>query len=57
MAVKSKGGNIYFPELGLMVSLQPEDFVIMRRRVITHGIERWKGGQRISIPHFTHTSV
>jgi hypothetical protein len=51
------GGHIFFPQLNLQVRLLPGDFVLLRGRVLEHEIEAWEGGQRISIPHFTHTSL
>jgi hypothetical protein len=51
------GGQIFFPELRLRVRLLPGDFVLVRGRVLVHEVEGFGGGQRISIPHFTHTSL
>lgn len=52
------GGMLVFPELGpLRLRLQPGDFVLARGRVLEHLVEEWKGGQRIGIPHFTHTAL
>ena len=51
------GGHVFFPQLNLRVRLLPGDFVLIRGRVLEHMIEGWEGGQRISIPHFTHTSL
>ena len=51
------GGCVFFPQLNLCVRLLPGDFVLLRGRVLEHQIEAWEGGQRISIPHFTHTSL
>jgi hypothetical protein len=51
------GGELYFPDLNLYVRLHPGDFVLIRGRVLVHEIKEWEGGQRISIPHFTHTSL
>jgi hypothetical protein len=53
----TSGGQIFFPQLNLQVRLLPGDFVLIQGRVLEHQIEGWKGGQRISIPHFTHTSL
>ncbi len=53
----TSGGRIFFPQLNLRVRLLPGDFVLLRGRVLIHEIEAWDGGQRISIPHFTHTSL
>jgi hypothetical protein len=51
-----KGGHVYLPNLGLRVRLEPGDVVALRGRVVPHQIEEWVG-QRISIPHFTHSSM
>ena len=53
----TSGGHLFFPQLNLRVRLLPGDFVLLRGRVLEHQIEAWEGGQRISIPHFTHTSL
>lgn len=53
----TSGGYLYFPQLNLRVRLLPGDFILLRGRVLEHEIEAWEGGQRISIPHFTHTSL
>jgi hypothetical protein len=52
-----KGGYVYLRNLGLRIRLEPGDIVFIRGRVLRHKIEEWSGGQRISIPHFTHTSI
>lgn len=53
----TSGGRLFFPQLNLWVRLLPGDFVLLRGRVLEHEIEAWEKGQRISIPHFTHTSL
>ena len=52
-----QGGYLFFRHLGLRVRLEPGDIVMFRGRVLKHVVEVWTGGQRISIPHFTHSSV
>ena len=52
-----KGGHIYLPNLGLRMRMQPGDIVFIKGRVLRHKVEEWTGGQRICVPHFTHTSV
>jgi hypothetical protein len=52
-----KGGYISIPLLKLRIRLEPGDLVLIRGRVLEHEIEEWEGQQRISIPHFTHTSL
>lgn len=51
------GGHVGLPHLGLRVRLQPGDMILLRGRVVQHEIEPWEGGQRIGVPHFTHTSL
>jgi len=52
-----EGGEIYLPNVGLRMRMQPGDIVFLKGRVVRHLIEDWTGGQRISVPHFTHTST
>jgi hypothetical protein len=52
-----KGGYLYMPNLGLRIRMEPGDIVFIKGRVLRHEVEEWSGGQRISVPHFTHTSV
>ena len=53
----TSGGWIYFRQLKLKIRLLPGDFILIRGRVLEHEILEFDGGQRISIPHFTHTSL
>jgi hypothetical protein len=53
----TSGGYLYFRQLNLCVRFLPGDFILLQGRVLEHEIEAWEGGQRISIPHFTHTSL
>ena len=53
----TSGGYVYFHQFNLRVRLLPGDFLLIRGRVLNHEIEVWEGGQRIGIPHFTHTSL
>jgi hypothetical protein len=52
-----KGGYVYLPNLGLRIRLHPGDVILLRGRVVPHVIEEWDEGQRICIPHFTHSST
>jgi hypothetical protein len=52
-----RGGRMKMHQLGLTVRFEPGDMVMLRGRVLKHSVEEWDGGQRISIPHFTHSSV
>jgi hypothetical protein len=51
------GGELYLPNLGLRVRMQPGDIIFLRGRVLRHLTMDWVGGQRVSIPIFTHTST
>jgi len=52
-----QGGEIYLPNVGLCIPMQPGDMVFLKGRVVRHVIKEWSGQQRISIPIFTHTSI
>lgn len=52
-----QGGHLVLPQLGLRIRLEPGDVIMLRGRMIRHGVEDWTGGQRISMPHFTHSST
>lgn len=52
-----QGGDLLVDSLGLRIRLQPGDLIFLRGRVLKHRIDKFTGGQRISIPHFTHTSL
>jgi hypothetical protein len=45
------------PNLGLLVRLNPRDAIVLRGRVIPHETLGWDGGQRICVPHFTHSTL
>jgi len=51
------GGELYLPNLGLHVRMQPGDIIFLRDRVLCHVTLDWEGGQHVSIPIFTHTST
>jgi hypothetical protein len=51
------GGELYLPNIGLRLRMQPGDIVFLKGRVVRHMTLDWSGGQRISIPFFTHTST
>lgn len=54
----TSGGYLVLPHLGpLRIRFLPGDFNLVRGRILKHMIEEWNGGQRIGIPHFTHTSL
>jgi hypothetical protein len=54
----TSGGYLVFPLLGpLRIRLRPGDFSLVRGRILEHMTEEWDGGQRIGIPHFTHTAL
>lgn len=51
------GGYLNLPHLGLRLRMLPGDMTMIRGRVLKHCVEDWSGGQRISIPHYTHSST
>jgi hypothetical protein len=52
---KFKEGQIHYAYLGIKARFNAGDFNLARGKVAYHEIESFTG-QRISIPHFTHTS-
>lgn len=50
------GGDLYLPSLRVRLRLEPGDLALIRGRILPHSILSWTG-QRISMPHFTHSSV
>jgi hypothetical protein len=52
-----QGGHLFFCHLGLCVRFELGDMVMFQGQVLKHLVEVWTGGQRISIPHFTHSSI
>jgi len=52
---KFTGGYMRYASLGVRVRAQAGDMNLLRGRMVPHEIEEFEG-QRISIPHFTHSS-
>jgi hypothetical protein len=50
-------GVIELPNLGLKIRYGPGDVVAIRGKVIPHEVPDTYKGQRISIPHFTHSTT
>jgi hypothetical protein len=50
-------GYVDVPKLGLRIRYGPGDVVAIRGRVIPHSVPNTYKGQRISIPHFTHSAT
>jgi hypothetical protein len=51
------GGELYIPSLNLRLHYEPGAIVLLKGRRLSHVVETWEGGQRISIVHFTHESL
>jgi hypothetical protein len=49
------GGDVFIKSLGLRIRLEPGDCIAIRGRVVPHEVLGDYTGQRISIPHFTHS--
>lgn len=45
------------PQLNLRLSFKPGDMIAIRGRGLKHQTSRWEKGQRIVLPHFTHSKV
>jgi hypothetical protein len=52
-----KQGHLYIPRLKLRLFYEPGVLVAIRGRILSHEVEAWIGGQRISIAHFMHKSL
>jgi hypothetical protein len=51
------GGGVYIESLGLRIRYRPGDCIAIRGRVVPHEVMDDYQGQRISIPHFTHSDA
>jgi hypothetical protein len=51
-----RGGDFSAPQLGITTRFLPGDMVMVRGRVVQHKTGPFQG-QRISLPHFTHSSI
>ena len=52
----TQGGSLYIDELKLRLRYLPGDLIFLRGRLLSHSVEPWEGGQRISAAYFTHES-
>ena len=52
-----KGGAAWIKPLNLVIRYEPGDVLAIRGRVLAHEVRGDFIGQRITIPHFTHSSV
>jgi len=50
----TEGGALFIEELKLRLRYLPGDLIFIRGRLLTHSVEPWSGGQRISAVYFTH---
>lgn len=53
----NKGGCLFIRELNLRIRYLPGDLIFFRGWFLTHEVEIWEGGQRISAAYFTHESL
>jgi hypothetical protein len=53
----STGGWVHFRHLGLSARYNPGDILAIRGRLIPHSLGKILSGDRISIPHFTHSAA
>jgi hypothetical protein len=52
----TEGGSLFIHDLKLRVRYLPSDLIFIRGRVLSHSVEPWSGGQRISAAYFSHES-
>lgn len=50
----TNGGSLFIHELNLRLRYLPGDLILLRGCVLSHSVEPWSGGQRISAAYFTH---
>jgi hypothetical protein len=53
----TEGGSLFMEDLNLRIRYLPGDLIFIRGRLLTHEVEQWEGGQRISAAYFTHESL
>ena len=53
----TSGGCLFIHNIKLRLRYLPGDLIFIRGWALTHSVEQWEGGQRISIVYFTHESV
>ena len=51
------GGCLYAHDLKLRIRYLPGDLIFLKGYSLSHSVEQWTGGQRISAVYFTHHSV
>jgi hypothetical protein len=51
------GRSLFIHDLNLCLRYLPGDLIFIRGHALTHSVEPWIGGQRISAVYFTHESV
>jgi len=52
----TRGGSLYIHDLKLRLRYLPGDLIFLRGRLLSHSVEPWEGGQRISAAYFSHES-
>lgn len=52
----TKGGSLFIRELKLRLRYLPGDLIFIRGYALSHSVEPWSGGQRISAAYFSHQS-
>jgi len=50
------GGSLFIHELNLRLRYLPGDLIFLRGSLLSHSVEPWSGGQRISVAYFSHES-
>lgn len=52
----TEGGSLFIHELNLRLRYLPGDLIFLRGCLLSHSVEPWSGGQRISAAYFSHES-
>jgi hypothetical protein len=53
----TSGGCLYIHDIKLRLRYLPGDLIFIRGHSLKHSVEKWDGGQRISVVYFTHESM
>ena len=53
----TEGGSLFVEELKLRLRYLPGDLIYIRGREVSHLVEPWSGGQRVSVVYFTHKTL
>lgn len=53
----TEGGALFVHELNLRLRYLPGDLIFLRGHDLSHSVESWSGGQRLSAAYFSHQAL